>query len=62
MRKRQLVVSRKENIVAGGTIVHECDPHYLVVVDAPYEPNTSLPIPIPYDITTLGEAVGYKVL
>ena len=62
MRKCQLAVSRKENIVAGGTIVRECGPNYLVVVDAPYEPNTSLPIPIPNDITTIGEAVGYEVL
>ena len=33
MGKCQLTVSRKENIVAGGTIVHECGPNYLVVVD-----------------------------
>ena len=62
MRKCQLVVLRKENIVACGTIVRECGPKYLVVVDAPYGPNTSLPIPIPDDITTIGEAVGYDVL
>ena len=31
---------REENIVAGRTIVRECGPNYLVVVDAPYEPNT----------------------
>ena len=60
MRKCQLVVSRKENVVAGGTIVRECGPNYLVVVDAPYEPNTSLPIPIPDDITIIGEVVGYE--
>ena len=48
--------------MVGGTIVRECGPNYLVVVDAPYEPNTSLPIPIPDDITTIGEAVGYEVL
>ena len=62
MRKCQLVVSRKENIVAGWTILRECGPNYLVVVDAPYEPNASLPIPIPNDITTIGEGVGYEVL
>ena len=62
MRKCQLAVSRKENIVAGGTIVRECGPNYLVVVDASYEPNTSLPIPIPDGITTVGEAIGYEVL
>ena len=59
MRKCQLAVSRKENIVAGGTIVHECSPNYLVVVDASYEPNTSLPILIPDDITTVGEAMKF---
>ena len=62
MRKCQLVVSKKENIVAGGTIVCECGLNYLVVMDAPYEPSTSLPIPISDDITTIGEAVGYEVL
>ena len=57
-----MAVSRKENIVVGGTIVHECGPNYLVVVDAPYEPNTLLPIPIHDDITTIGEAIRYEVL
>ena len=47
--------------MAGGTIVRECGPNYLVIVDTPYEPNTSLPIPIHDDITTIGEATGYKV-
>ena len=61
MRKYQLVVVRKENIVAGGTIVRECGPNYLVVVDALYEPNTTLPILIPFEITTIGIAVGYEV-
>ena len=37
----------KENVVAGGTIVKECGANYLVVVDAPYDSNTPLPIPIP---------------
>ena len=62
MRKCQLDVSRKENIVAGEAIVRECGPNYLVVVDASYEPNTSLPIPIPDNITTVREVVGYGVL
>ena len=62
MRKCQLAVARKENIVAGGTIVRECGPNYLVVVDASYEPNTTLPIPIHSEIATIGTAVGYEVL
>ena len=62
MRKCQLAVAKKENIVAGGTIVRECGPNYLVVVDALYEPNTALPIPIHSEIATIGTAIGYEVL
>ena len=60
MRKCQLVVLRKENIVVGGTIVRECGPNYLIVVDAPYESNTSLPIPIHDDILLLEKLLGMK--
>ena len=52
----------KENVVAGGTIVKECGANYLVVVDAPYDSNTPLPIPIPDQTTTAGDAIGYEVL
>ena len=55
-------MGRKENIVVGGTIVRERGPNYFVVVDAPYKPNTSLPIPIPDEIATVGRGVGYEVL
>ena len=55
-------MGRNENIVAGGTIVRECDLNYLVVVDAPYKPNTSLPIPIFVEIATVGRVVGYEVM
>ncbi|KAL6342311.1 hypothetical protein AAG906_007525 [Vitis piasezkii] len=48
--------------VAGGTIVMDCGPNYLVVLDAPYESNAPLPIPIPGQATTVGAAVGYQVL
>ena len=46
----------------GGAIVRECGPNYLVVVDAPYKSNTTLPILIPNEITTIGNAVGFEVL
>ena len=62
MRKCQLAVDRKENVVADETIVRECGSNYLVVVDAPYKSNTTLPIPIPDEITIVGNAVGYEVL
>ena len=62
MRKCQLAISRKESIVACGTIIRECGPNYLVVVDTSYEPNKSLPIPIPNNITTVAEAIRYEVL
>ncbi|RVW49610.1 hypothetical protein CK203_076737 [Vitis vinifera] len=52
----------KENIVAGGTIILECGPNYLVVVDAPYDSSVPLPIPIPGQTTTVGATIGYQVL
>ncbi|RVW87691.1 hypothetical protein CK203_057234 [Vitis vinifera] len=61
-RKCELVVGTRENTVAGGTIVMDCGPNYLVVLDAPYESYTPLPIPIPGQATTVGAAVGYQVL
>ena len=62
MIKCQLAVDREENVVASGTIVRECGPNYLVVVDAPYISNTTLPIPILDEITIVGNVVGYEVL
>ncbi|KAL6327791.1 hypothetical protein AAG906_025619 [Vitis piasezkii] len=53
---------KKENIVAGGTIILECGPNYLVVVDAPYDSSAPLPIPIPGQTTIVGAAIGYQVL
>ena len=52
----------KENIVVGGTIILECGPNYLVVVDAPYDSSAPLPIPIPRQTTTVGVVIGYQVL
>ncbi|KAL6326223.1 hypothetical protein AAG906_001618 [Vitis piasezkii] len=46
----------------GGTIILECGPNYLVVVDAPYDSSAPLPIPIPGQTTTVGAAIGYQVL
>ena len=39
-----------ENTVAGGTIVIDFGPNYLIVLDAPYESNTPLLIPIPSQV------------
>ncbi|RVX18427.1 hypothetical protein CK203_006309 [Vitis vinifera] len=62
VRKCQLAIGTKENVVAAGTIILECGVNFLVVVDASYEPNAPLPVPIPNQITTIGEALGYQVL
>ncbi|RVW63381.1 hypothetical protein CK203_060588 [Vitis vinifera] len=62
VRKYQLAIGTKENVVAAGTIILECGVNFLVVVDASYEPNAPLPVPIPNQITTIGEALGYQVL
>ncbi|RVX03676.1 hypothetical protein CK203_023082 [Vitis vinifera] len=60
-RKCELAVGTRENTVVGGTIVMDCGPNYLVVLDAPYESNTPLPIPILGQATTVGAIVGYQV-
>nr|CAN83829.1 hypothetical protein VITISV_038975 [Vitis vinifera] len=62
VRKCELAMETKENIVVGGTIILECGPNYLVVVDAPYDSSAPLPIPIPKQTTTVGAAIGYQVL
>ena len=48
--------------MAGGTIILECGPNYLVVVDAPYDSSAPLPIPIPGQTTIVGAEIGYQVL
>ena len=57
-----MAIETKENVVAVGTIILECGVNFLVVVDASYELNAPLPVPIPNQITTIGEALGYQVL
>ncbi|KAL6347346.1 hypothetical protein AAG906_016813 [Vitis piasezkii] len=43
VRKCELAMETKENIVVGGTIILECGPNYLVVVDAPYDSSAPFP-------------------
>ncbi|RVX02468.1 hypothetical protein CK203_031127 [Vitis vinifera] len=62
VRKCELAMGTKENKVGGGTIILECAPNYLVVVDVPYDASAPLPIPIPVQTTTVGVAIGYQVL
>ena len=52
----------KENKMGGRTIILECGPNYLVVVDVPYDVSAPLSIPIPRQTTTIGAAIGYQVL
>ncbi|XP_034690497.1 uncharacterized protein LOC117918080 [Vitis riparia] len=62
VRKCELAMGTKENKVGGGTIILECGPNYLVVVDVPYDASAPLLIPIPGQTTTVGAAIGYQVL
>ncbi|KAL6340566.1 hypothetical protein AAG906_010474 [Vitis piasezkii] len=62
VRKCELAMGTKENKVGGRTIILECGPNYLVVVDVPYDASAPLPIPIPRQTTTVGAAIGYQVL
>ncbi|RVW13297.1 hypothetical protein CK203_103428 [Vitis vinifera] len=59
VRKCQLAIGTKENVVVAGIIILECSVNFLVVVDASYEPNAPLPVPIPNQITTIGESLGH---
>lgn len=57
-----MTITSKSNVVTGGTIVHEYGLNYLVVVDAPHEPNPTILIPISREITTIGSVVVHEVL
>ena len=52
-----MAIGTKENVVAAGTIVLKCGVNFLVAVDASYDPNALLPMPIPSQITTIGHQV-----
>ncbi|KAL6321683.1 hypothetical protein AAG906_031192 [Vitis piasezkii] len=54
VRKCELAMGTKENKVGGGTIILECGPNYLVVVDVPYDASAPLPIPILDKLLLLG--------
>ena len=57
-----MAIGTKENVVGAGTMVLECGVNFLVAVDVSYEPNVPLPVPIPSQVTTLGDAIGHQVL
>ena len=57
-----MAIGTKENVAATSTIILECGVNFLVIVDTSYEPNAPLFVPIPNQITTIGEALGYQVL
>ena len=57
-----MALGTKENVVVASTIRLECGVNFLVIVDTSYEPNAPLFVPIPNQITTIGEALGYQVL
>ena len=51
----------KENKAGGGTIILECGPKYLVVVDVPYDSSAPLLIPIPGQTTTVRATINYLI-
>ena len=57
-----MVIGTKENVVAAGTVVLECGVNFLLIMDASYDPNALLLVPIPSQITTIGYAIGHQVL
>ena len=57
-----MAIRIKKIIFVDGIVILKCGVNFLVIEDAPYEPNTSLPIPIPGQITNVGNAIRYKVL
>ena len=57
-----MVIGTKENVVAAGTVVLECGVNFLLIMDASYDPNALLLVPIPSQITTIGDAIGHQVL
>lgn len=54
-------MENKDNTVVGGTIILDCGPNYLVVVNAPYKPNALLPILIPGQATIVGVQLVTKL-
>ncbi|RVW86255.1 hypothetical protein CK203_043281 [Vitis vinifera] len=62
VRKCELAVETKENIVAGGTIILECGPNYLVVVDASYDSSAPFPFLFLDKLLLLGLQLVTQVL
>ena len=62
VKKCELAIRTKENVVGGGTIIMDCGSNFLVISDVPYKSNAPLPIPIPDQVATVGAVVGYQVL
>ena len=60
-RKYELAMGTKENKAGGGTIILECGPKYLVVVDVPYDSSAPLLIPIPGQTTTVRATINYLI-
>ena len=62
VKKCELAVGTKENVVSGRTIIMDCGFNFLVVVDVPYKLNALLPTPVLDQVVIVGATVGYQVL
>ena len=59
--KCKLVVERKGNVVATGTLIEEKWSNRLVVINVAHKPNARLLFPNPYEIMNVGDDVGFEL-
>ena len=61
-KKCELAMGTKKNVGGGVKIMMDCGSNFLVVMDVPYKSNALLPIPIPFQVATIGMEKNYNQL
>ena len=59
--KYKLSMESRRNIVAIGTLIKEKGSNRLVAIDVANKPDATLPLPNPYEITNVGDIVGFEL-